>query len=119
MSFSCKSLRVDSSCCKGSLVVSVIMPCSRALIILFIDLFIRNNSFSSVLTGLSPNSFALCCLYISYQDRLLLNKARRTKNKPFWTFSISFEEAKQYRRKYLNVLTRESQWEEIIVDVYL
>lgn len=51
--------------------------------------------------------------------RLLLNKARRTKNKPFWTFSISFEEAKQYRRKYLNVLTRESQWEEIIVDVYL
>lgn len=51
--------------------------------------------------------------------RLLLNKARRTKNKPFWTFSISFEEAKQYRRKYLNVLTRESQWEPIIVDVYL
>jgi len=53
------------------------------------------------------------------QHRLLLNKARRTKNKPFWTFSISFEEAKQYRRKYLNVLTRESQWEPIIVDVYL
>jgi len=47
------------------------------------------------------------------------NKARRTKNKPFWSFSISFEEAKQYRRKFLNVLTRESQWEEIIVDVYL
>ena len=53
------------------------------------------------------------------ERRLLLNKARRTKNKPFWTFSISFEEAKQYRRKYLNVLTRESQWEPIIVDVYL
>ena len=53
------------------------------------------------------------------EHRLLLNKARRTKNKPFWTFSISFEEAKQYRRKYLNVLTRESQWEPIIVDVYL
>lgn len=51
--------------------------------------------------------------------RLLLNKARRTKNKPFWTFSISFEEAKQYRRKFLNALTRESQWEEIIVDIYL
>ena len=26
---------------------------------------ICNNSFSSILTGLSPNSFALCCLYIS------------------------------------------------------
>ena len=38
------------------------------------------------------------------QHRLLLNKARRTNNKPFWSFSISFEEAKQYRRKYLNVL---------------
>ncbi len=59
--------------------------------------------------------------YLTFQNhhRLLLNKARRIKNKPFWTFSISFEEAKQYRRKYLNVLTRESQWEEIIVDVYL
>lgn len=53
------------------------------------------------------------------EHRLLLNKARRTKNKPFWTFSISFEEAKQYRRNFLNALTRESQWEEIIVDIYL
>lgn len=51
--------------------------------------------------------------------RLLLNKARRTKSKPFWSFSISFEQAKQYLRKYLNVLTRKSQFEPIIVDVYL
>ena len=58
-------------------------------------------------------------LVVTCQLRLLLNKARRTKNKPFWSFSISFEEAKQYRRKFLNVLTRESQWDEIIVDVYL
>ena len=35
------------------------------------------------------------------------------------TFSISFEEAKRYRRQFLNLLTRESQWEEIIVNVYL
>lgn len=29
---------------------------------------------------------------------------------------LNFEEAKQYRRKFLNVPTRESKWKEIIVD---
>lgn len=53
------------------------------------------------------------------KNAIWIHHDRRTKNKPFWTFSISFEEAKQYRRKFLNALTRESQWEEIIVDIYL
>ena len=67
------------------------------------------------LKKLKLNTTATAEKYMGYSRAI----TRRTKNKPFWTFSISFEEAKQYRRKYLNVLTRESQWEPIIVDVYL
>ena len=52
---------------------------------LFMDLFICNNSFSSILTGLSPNSFALVVLKamaISDGDTYLLKNYMVT-NKVF------------------------------------
>ena len=47
--------------------------------------------------------------------RRLYHKNRR---KPFWTFTISFEEAQAFRRANGGYL-RKNQWEDLAVDVYI
>lgn len=53
-------------------------------------------------------------LYVCGQHRLLLHKDRR---KPFWTFTINFEEAQAFRKANGGYL-RKNQWEDLTVDVY-
>ena len=53
------------------------------------------------------------------QRRLHWHKGRL---KPFWTFTIGFEEAQAYRRErggYLGGYLRKNQWKDLIVDVYI
>lgn len=47
--------------------------------------------------------------------RQLYHKDRR---KPFWTFTIGFEEAQAFRRANGGYL-RKNQWEDLTVDVYI
>jgi hypothetical protein len=47
--------------------------------------------------------------------RRLYHKDRR---KPFWTFTISFEEAQAFRKASGGYL-RKNQWEDLTVDVYI
>ena len=54
-------------------------------------------------------------LYLTMQLRRLYHKDRR---KPFWTFTISFEEAQAFRRANGGYL-RKNQWEDLTVDVYI
>lgn len=49
------------------------------------------------------------------QHRQLYHKDRR---KPFWTFTIGFEEAQAFRRANGGYL-RKNQWEDLTVDVYI
>ena len=49
------------------------------------------------------------------QHRQLLHKDRR---KPFWTFTIGFEEAQAFRKAGGGYL-RKNQWEDLTVDVYI
>lgn len=48
-------------------------------------------------------------------DRQLYHKDRR---KPFWTFTMGFEEAQAFRRANGGYL-RKNQWEDLTVDVYI
>lgn len=50
-----------------------------------------------------------------WQHRQLYHKDRR---KPFWTFTIGFEEAQAFRRANGGYL-RKNQWEDLTVDVYI
>ena len=54
-------------------------------------------------------------LYLTMQLRRLYHKDRR---KPFWTFTISFEEAQAFRKANGGYL-RKNQWEDLTVDVYI
>ena len=56
--------------------------------------------------------------HYTHSFRLLLNKAKKI-NKPFWTFIISFEEAKEYHWRNYGVRTHKSKWEDIVVNVYI
>lgn len=48
-------------------------------------------------------------------NRRLLHKDRR---KPFWTFTIGFEEAQVFRKAGGGYL-RKNQWKDLTVDVYI
>ena len=54
-------------------------------------------------------------LVFTFLHRQLYHKDRR---KPFWTFTISFEEAQAFRRANGGYL-RKNQWEDLTVDVYI
>nr|WP_305182015.1 SLC13 family permease [uncultured Schaedlerella sp.] len=65
---------------------------------------------SATVLGIEPNE-----LWMKILPRRLYHKDRR---KPFWTFTISFEEAQAFRKASGGYL-RKNQWEDLTVDVYI
>ena len=53
-------------------------------------------------------------------DRQIPHRRRyhKDRRKPFWTFTISFEEAQAFRKANGGYL-RKNQWEDLTVDVYI
>ena len=62
-----------------------------------------------------PAHHSVCQSQDWQPHRQLYHKDRR---KPFWTFTIGFEEAQAFRRANGGYL-RKNQWEDLTVDVYI